>query len=89
MREINQFNELLRNNGYWVYAAGIGSPDTAHLIDNRGGAGIHSVGYFFDSNNFYSGFWIVDVPNEDSAIKLATEGSKACNRKVELRPFLT
>ncbi|MDX6253048.1 MAG: hypothetical protein QOF10_6408 [Kribbellaceae bacterium] len=24
----------------------------------------------------------------DVALKLATEGSKACNRKVEVRPFL-
>ena len=33
-------------------------------------------------------FWIIEAPDLDVALKLATEGSKACNRKVEVRPFL-
>ncbi len=33
-------------------------------------------------------FWIIEAFDLDVALKLATEGSKACNRKVEVRPFL-
>jgi hypothetical protein len=35
-----------------------------------------------------SGFWIIQADSLEQAQALAAEGSKACNRKVELRPFL-
>ncbi len=35
-----------------------------------------------------SGFWIIQADSLEQAKSLAAEGSKACNRKVELRPFL-
>ncbi|NBQ01552.1 MAG: hypothetical protein EBU45_05955, partial [Actinobacteria bacterium] len=35
-----------------------------------------------------AGFWIIDVPNQEIALELAARGSKACNRRVELRPLL-
>jgi hypothetical protein len=34
------------------------------------------------------GFWIIEAADLDVALKLAAEGSKACNRKIEVRPFL-
>ncbi|MBB5616808.1 hypothetical protein BJ959_000304 [Chryseoglobus frigidaquae] len=34
-----------------------------------------------------SGFWIIEAPDRDAALALAAEGSRACNRVVELRPF--
>jgi hypothetical protein len=33
-------------------------------------------------------FWIIEAPDLDVALTLAAEGSKACDRKVEVRPFL-
>jgi hypothetical protein len=35
-----------------------------------------------------SGFWVINVPDDETALQLATEGSKACNRKVQLRRFI-
>ena len=37
---------------------------------------------------YLAGFWIIEAPDLDVALKLAAEGSKACNRKIEVRPFL-
>ena len=45
-------------------------------------------GPFVESKEYLAGFWIIEAPDLDVALKLATEGSKACNRKVEVRPFL-
>jgi hypothetical protein len=42
----------------------------------------------FDAKENYSGFWLIQTTDLASAQKLAFEGSKACNRKVELRPLL-
>lgn len=38
MAAIDVFNEKLQANGHWVFAAGLGAPDTATVIDNRRGA---------------------------------------------------
>jgi hypothetical protein len=88
MAAIDEFNDFLQANQHWVMAAGLGSPESAHVFDNRDSAGLVSEGSFFDSPDFYSGFWIVEAENLDAAKQLAAQGSMACNRKVELRPFL-
>ncbi len=88
MAAIDAFNDQLQSNGHWITAAGIGAPTTAKLIDNRADAGIVNPGSLFDSTEFYSGFWLIQADSEAKALELALAGSKACNRKVELRPYL-
>jgi hypothetical protein len=88
MQAIDTFNEKLQSLGYWLMAAGINKHESATLFDNRSGAGIISSGALFQGKEHYSGFWIIDVPDEEIAKTLAAEGSLACNRRVELRPFL-
>ena len=85
---IDAFNAKLQEKKYWVMAAGIHGPANATLIDNRSGANLETSGSLFTDAEHYSGFWIIEVPNEETAALLAHEGSKACNRRVELRPFL-
>lgn len=84
---IDAFNDQLRAQGYWVYANGLAEPSTATVIDGRGEEPIFTDGPFLESKEFLAGFWIIEAPNLDVALKLAAEGSKACNRKLELRPF--
>ena len=87
MAAIDVFNERLRTRGYWVYANGLADPRAATVIDGRGEEPVFTDGPFLESKEFLAGFWIIDVPDADVALKLAAECSKACNRKVELRPF--
>lgn len=88
MAAIDVFNDRLQSEGHWVFAGGLGSPSSATVIDNRGGANLVTDGPFIESKEYLAGFWIITAPNFDVALKLATEGSKACNRKVEIRTFL-
>ena len=85
---IDVFNERLVAEGHWVFAGGLGAPDSATVIDNRGAEAIFTDGPFVESKEYLAGFWIIEAADLDVALKLATEGSKACNRKVEVRPFL-
>ena len=85
---IDVFNDRLRAEGHWVFAGGLGSPSTATVIDNRDGEAVFTDGPFVESKEFLIGFWVIEAPDLDVALKLAAEGSKACNRKVEARPFL-
>ena len=88
MAAIDEFNASLQANGQWVMAAGLAAPSRAILIDNTSGAGNQEEGSLFKEDDFYSGFWIIDAESETVAKELAMRGSKACNRSVELRPFL-
>ncbi|HEY6414645.1 MAG TPA: YciI family protein [Acidimicrobiales bacterium] len=85
---IDAFNDRLQADGHWVFAGGLGSPSTATVIDNRGDEARFTDGPFVESKEYLAGFWIMVAPDLDAALKLAAEGSKACNRKIEVRPFL-
>jgi hypothetical protein len=89
MAAIDVFNERLQAQGHWVFAAGLGGPDTATVIDNRDDAAIITDGPFLESKEHLAGFWIIEASDLDVALKLATDGSKHCNRKVEVRPLLS
>ena len=85
---IDVFNEGLKSEGYWVFAGGLGSPSAATTIDNRGEEPIVTDGPVLESKEYLVGFWIIEAADLDVALALAFEGSKACNRKTEVRPFL-
>ena len=87
MAAIDVFNARLVAEGHWVFAGGLGSPETATVIDNRNGDAVFTDGPFVESKEHMAGFWILEATDLDVALKLAAEGSKACNRKVEVRPF--
>jgi hypothetical protein len=87
MAAIGAFNERLEAEGHWVFADGLAAPDTATVIDNRGGRALVTDGPFVESKEYLAGLWIIDAADLDVALKLAAEGSKHCNRKVEVRPF--
>lgn len=88
MTHIDAFNEKLQKNGHWITAAGIQSGAHATVIDNRGGKGEITSGSLFNAPEFYSGFWIIEAESAEQGLQLAQEGSLACNRKVELRPYI-
>ena len=89
MANIRAFNQRLQAQGHWVFGNGLAEPSAATVVDARAEQPIFSDGPFLESKEFLAGFWVLEAPDLDVALKLATEGSKVCNRKVELRPFRT
>ena len=85
---IDVFNDRLMTEGHWVFAGGLAGPGSSTVIDNRGEEAMFTDGPFLESKEYLAGFWIMEAPDLDVALKLAAEGSKACNRKIEVRPFL-
>jgi hypothetical protein len=88
MNEINKFNDQLRMNGQFIFAGGLAAPENADVIDNRNGANLSTGKPLFEANENFSGFWLIEAESIQVARELAFAGSKACNRKVELRPLL-
>ncbi|GAA2372615.1 YciI family protein [Dactylosporangium salmoneum] len=85
---IEVFNDQLQADGHWVFAGGLASPSTATVVDSRDGEPVFTDGPYLESKEHIAGFWIIDAPDLDVARRLAALGSKHCNRRVELRPFL-
>src|SRR3984885_12690024 len=88
MAAIDAFNDRLAAEGHWIFAGGLAAPSSATVIDNRGEEPMFTDGPFLESKEFLVGFWILEAADLDVALKLAAAGSKACNRKLEVRPFL-
>src|SRR5215831_1177492 len=89
MAAIDVFNEQLQTQGHWVFAGGLASPDTATVIDGRNGEAVFTDGPYLESKEYVAGFWIIEAPDLEVALRLAAQGSKHCNRRVELRPLLS
>src|ERR1700745_1341942 len=85
---IDVFNDRLVAEGHWGFAGGLAAPSSAPAIDNRGGEAMFTYGPSGQSKEYLAGFWIIQAADLDVALKRAAAGSKACNRKVEVRPFL-
>lgn len=88
MAAIDAFNDMLQDKGHWITAAGINHGEAATMLDNRADAGIVTEGSLYSSPEHYSGFWIIEAEDRETALTLAAASSKACNRKVELRQYL-
>lgn len=82
-----EFNDMLRAEGHWVFAGGLEPVATATVVDGQGDTPVLTDGPYLESKEALGGFWIIDAPDLDVALRLAAAGSKACRGKVEVRPF--
>src|SRR3954452_16143762 len=85
---IDELNERLQAEGSWVFAGGLGAPSTATLVDARGGEAVVTDGPYVETKEYLAGFWVLEAPDLDAALALAADASRACNRAIEVRPFL-
>jgi len=81
------FNDKLRADRHWVFAGGLEPASTATVVDGQGETPVVTDGPYLEAKEALGGFWVIDAPDLDVALKLAAEGSKACRGKVEVRPF--
>ena len=81
------FNDKLHADGYWVFAGGLQPASTATVVDGQGETPVMTDGPYLETKEVIGGFWVIDAPDLDVALRLAAEGSKACRGKVEVRPF--
>ena len=85
MAAIDDFNDELRRGGHWILAVGITHPSETVVIDNRDEAQLETSGPISHDDLFVAGMWIIEAADRDEALRLARQGSRACNRIVEVR----
>ncbi len=82
-----RFNDKLQAAGQWVFGGGLERPSSATVVDNTEGKNVVTDGPYLEGKEHIGGFWVIDVPDLDTALALAAEGSQACGGTVEVRPF--
>jgi hypothetical protein len=84
---VDVFNKKLQDQGSWVFAGGLHPANTSTVVRAQSGEVLTSDGPFAESKEQLGGFWVIEAPDLDAALKLAAEGSTACGAPVEVRPF--
>jgi hypothetical protein len=84
---VDRFNEKLKAEGAWVFAGGLAPIESTTTVDGRPEEAIITDGPFAESKEWIGGFWVIEAPDLDAALAWAKEGSKACDGRVEVRPF--
>ncbi|WP_427383540.1 YciI family protein [Janibacter sp. G56] len=85
--QVGAFNDDVKAKGHWVFAGGLQPIEDATVVDATGDDVVMTDGPFAESKEFIGGFWVIEAPDLDVALELAARGSKACEGKVEVRPF--
>ena len=87
LADTGAFNQRLQEEGYWVFADGLAPATTATVVDGQDAEPVVTDGPYLESKEYLGGFWVIEAPDLDVALKLAADASKACRGKVEVRPF--
>jgi hypothetical protein len=81
------FNRSLDAAGAFVFGGGLHPADTATVVNNIEGDNLVTDGPFAEAKESVGGFWIISAADLDEALRWAAEGSRACQGRVEVRPF--
>jgi hypothetical protein len=83
-----QYAMALRNAGVAAGGAGLQPPHTATTLRVRDGKRHVQDGPFADTKEQIGGFYLIDVPDLDTALEWAAKCPNATRAGVEVRPLL-
>ncbi len=84
---VDAFNNKLQADCAWVFAGGLMPRESTTTVDNTGETPIVTDGPYTESKEYLGGFWVIEAADLDAALDWAKQGSKACQGRVEVRPF--
>ena len=85
--DVEDFNNEVKAEGAWVFAGGLHPADTATVVRYENGELTTTDGPFAETKEQLGGFWVIEAPDLDAALELASRASAACMGAVEVRPF--
>jgi len=85
--QVDAFNQKVTDAGIWVFGGGLEPIETTTTVDASGSEPIITDGPYAEAKEWLGGFWVLEAPDLDAALKLAIEASAACEGRVEVRPF--
>ena len=86
-KDVDVLNQKLQDQGVWVFGGGLHEATTATVVREKDGEIVTTDGPFAEAKEQLGGFWIIEAPDLDAALKWASEATVACKAPVEVRPF--
>ncbi len=83
-----QVTQDMIDSGAHVAGAALEGVDTATTLRVRGGETVISDGPFADTKELLGGYYIIDVPNLDTALSWAARMPNAGYGSIEVRPVM-
>jgi hypothetical protein len=87
MKDLHVLNQELKSAGAWVFSRGLHGPDTATVVRLEGGDIVTSDGPYLEGKEHIGGFWVIEAPDDATAMAWADKATVACRGAVEVRPF--
>ncbi len=84
---VDAFNDKLKASGSFVFAGGMHPADTATTVRDQHGRTVVTDGPFLEVKEHLGGFYVIDVPDLDAALRWASEATVACAATIEVRAF--
>lgn len=81
------YTRALHEAGVLVYGAGLASPSTATAVRRREGRRLITDGPFAETKEHLIGFYVLDVPDLDTALLWAARVPNVRTGVVEVRPI--
>ena len=86
-KDVDEVNQKMQDQNAWVFGGGLHEPSTATVVRAENGEVLTTDGPFAEAKEQLGGFWIIEAPDLDAALKWASEAASACRNPVEVRPF--
>ena len=86
-KDVDALNQEMQAAGAWVFAGGLQEPHIATVVREVDGEIVTTDGPFPEAKEHLGGFWVLEVPDEETAMDWARRATRACRGPVEVRPF--
>jgi hypothetical protein len=87
MADVDALNTELQQAGAWVFAGGLYPSSTATVVRVEGDDILITDGPFAEGKEHIGGFWVIRVPDLDSALEWGRKAARACAVPIEVRPL--
>jgi len=88
MAEYNAFTESIRKSGQYLSGEALHSVRTARTVRVRNGKSTAIDGPFAETKEQLGGYFLIEAPNLDDALKVAERIPAARSGSVEVRPVV-
>jgi hypothetical protein len=88
VRDLDALNEEIRAAGAWVFAAGLQPPDSATVLQAKGGDVLVTDGPYTEGKEHLGGFTVIQVETEDEALEWSRKLARVLSPlHIEVRAF--
>jgi hypothetical protein len=87
MAKIGILEREMKSGGAWLFSARLHEPETATVVRTSNGQVLTTDGPFVEAKEHLGGFYIIEAPDLDAALRWATKVSTTIHAPIEVRPI--